>query len=474
MKIQPFVQKFFLPLVLLSIAAFAYFFRYGMPNGPYWDENYHIASAEKYIEGTYFMEVHPPLGKLFIALGEIVTGSNRSIDKRSFTETDYIKEFPAGFDFKGVRLFPTIFAVLSVLVFFYLVFLISKNQVIAFCFGLLYLFDNALMIHFRGAMVDSIQIFFVLSALAFFVKLLSTKPKNIDYLILGILIGLAASVKVTGAFLLILFPFLYWRYDKFILRSFMVKSALFLFGGIFIFAAVFYLHAIIGIRPANGNFYNASEKYKEVLAKGQTANPLYLPMIIKDNLSYSSEYNSKVPALNLCNPGENGSLPVGWPLGIKSIDYRWEKHIDSSVSYAYLQINPILWAIAFLGLILSIALVLVRFAFNISILSKNNFYLISVFFILYSAYIIAVLRIPRVMYLYHYFVPFTLTLLMSAALSSHFIEKNKKLIYWLVVITAISFLAFLFFSPFTYFLPLHYNAFQMRNWWPAWKLSPVD
>jgi len=474
MKIQPFVQKFFLPLILLLIATFAYFFRYGMPNGPYWDENYHIASAEKYIEGTYFMEVHPPLGKLFIALGEVITGSNRSIDKQSFTETDYIKEFPPGFDFKGVRLFPTIFAVLSVLVFFYLIFIISKNQIISFCFALLYLFDNALMIHFRGAMLDSIQIFFVLSALAFFVKLLARKPKNLDYLILGGLIGLAASVKITGAFLVLLFPFLYWHYDKFIIKSFLAKGISFIIGGVFVFAGVFYLHAVIGARPAGGNYYNASEKYKEVLAKGQTANPLYLPMIIKDNLAYSSDYNSKVPALNLCSPTENGSLPIGWPLGIKSIDYRWEKHIDSSVSYAYLQINPMAWGLALFGLILSIALFLVYFIFKIKVLTKDKFFILSALLTLYIGYMVAVLRIPRVMYLYHYFVPFSLTLIMSAILSSHFVEKNKKLIYWLVVITLVSILTFLFFSPFTYFTPLHYNAFQMRNWWSAWKLSPVD
>jgi dolichyl-phosphate-mannose--protein O-mannosyl transferase len=170
-------QKIVLPLILLVVSISVYFYRFGEPYGPYWDENYHIASAEKYIEGTFFMEVHPPLGKLFIALGEALTKSNQTIDKSSFTSTDYISNFPAGYSFKGVRLFPTIFAILNVLTFFLLLLLITKNKIIAFCFSLLLLFDNAIMIHFRGAMVDSIQMFFVLVSLAWAFYLIKFQKK---------------------------------------------------------------------------------------------------------------------------------------------------------------------------------------------------------------------------------------------------------------------------------------------------------
>jgi dolichyl-phosphate-mannose--protein O-mannosyl transferase len=47
-----------------------YFHNYSYPPSLFWDENYHIASAEKYIQGVFFMEPHPPLGKLLIAAGE--------------------------------------------------------------------------------------------------------------------------------------------------------------------------------------------------------------------------------------------------------------------------------------------------------------------------------------------------------------------------------------------------------------------
>ena len=43
------------------------------------------------------METHPPLGKLFIALGEYIIHPNDNISQSEllkFTQTDYIKDFP--------------------------------------------------------------------------------------------------------------------------------------------------------------------------------------------------------------------------------------------------------------------------------------------------------------------------------------------------------------------------------------------
>ena len=96
---------------------FHLFQNYDYPPSVFWDENYHIASAEKYLTGVMFMEAHPPLGKLFVALGEYIIHPNDSINKSDFTQTDYIKDFPAGYSFAGVRFFSALFAWLSAIVF---------------------------------------------------------------------------------------------------------------------------------------------------------------------------------------------------------------------------------------------------------------------------------------------------------------------------------------------------------------------
>ena len=77
---------------VLTIAFFTYFHNYYEPSAVFWDENYHIASASKYLEGVMYMEPHPPLGKLFIALGEYALHPNDALNVHYFAQTDYIKK----------------------------------------------------------------------------------------------------------------------------------------------------------------------------------------------------------------------------------------------------------------------------------------------------------------------------------------------------------------------------------------------
>jgi len=58
----------FYTVIILAVSYFTYFKNYDYPPSVFWDENYHIASAQKYLTGVMFMEAHPPLGKLFVAL----------------------------------------------------------------------------------------------------------------------------------------------------------------------------------------------------------------------------------------------------------------------------------------------------------------------------------------------------------------------------------------------------------------------
>jgi alanine racemase len=66
-------------LLVALIGFFTYFQNYQYPSKQFWDENYNIANAQKYIDRVVYMHSHPPLGKLFIALGE-------KIPARAFTE----------------------------------------------------------------------------------------------------------------------------------------------------------------------------------------------------------------------------------------------------------------------------------------------------------------------------------------------------------------------------------------------------
>ena len=204
-------KKILILFIVLIVAFFTYFLNYQNPPNLFWDENYFIASAYKYINGSFFMEPHPPLGKLLIVAGELIFKPNVKLDTTSFINTDYIKDIPAGFSFVGVRFFPVLAATLSAGLFYVILLLILKNPILAGLFSGLYLFDNALIVHSRGAMLEGIQIFFFLTTLAWFFYLIERKKYTLRYyLILGILIGLALSVKLNSWILLLLIPICFY------------------------------------------------------------------------------------------------------------------------------------------------------------------------------------------------------------------------------------------------------------------------
>ena len=260
-------------IIVLAVSYFTYFKNYDYPPSVFWDENYHIASAEKYLQKVMFMEPHPPLGKLFIALGEYIIHPNNGINKSGFTQTDYIKDFPAGYSFAGVRFFSALFAWLSAIVFFYILYFISKNPHTSLLFSSLYIFENALITHSRAAMLEGSHLFFILLAVLFFVYLIRKKSKItlLNYLIFGALTGLTVSVKATGAIVFFLFPFLFIADYKYSIsrtvldigKSVILKGVFVVVGFLVIFAAVWQIHFSLGKIVLNDKYYKASKITKK-------------------------------------------------------------------------------------------------------------------------------------------------------------------------------------------------------------------
>ncbi len=471
---------------LFLIGYFTFFKNYYNPPKQFWDENYHIASAQKYIDGVMFMEPHPPLGKLFIALGEVLLHPNDTIDKSSFDKTDYIKRFPKHLSYKGFRLFPTLFAWANVVLLFLILLNLTNLPFFSFLSSFLYLFDNAIIVHSRAAMLEGIQIFFILLNLLYFLKLYKKEScKKREYIYLGILFGLALSVKANSAILFLLLPILIYKEhlkDGFyipvkIYLDISIKSFLYLFSAILVFIFIMYIHTTLGKKLPQHKTYSASKEYLHIIKEKKTSDIRYFPLMLRDNLIYMKNYQKGVPKLNLCKKGENGSLFIGWPLGIKSINYRWEKH-GSFVKYLYLQINPLSWFLALFATFLSIVLVVSTIFFKTPTKDKKTFSYIVIFAILYISYMIAIGQIDRVMYLYHYFIPLIFSYILSALIFYYIFEdelkNNNRWVYGSLISLVLGIVyTYYFFSPLTYYRPLDAIAFHKRCWFDFWQLKNI-
>lgn len=248
MRAARFTQKSLKPLWLsigfiLTISYFTYFHNYSKPQDFFWDENYYIASAQKYLNGIFFMQQHPPLGKILIALGEKIVHANRTNDQ--FIVTDLAKHLPEGFSFAGYRLIPVVLAWFTGPLIFGIFLLLTRNYFFAVLLSFLYIFDNALIVHLRGAMLEGPLLFFTALTLLLFLLLLEWKyrPHRFAYcsIVFGISLGLLNTTKVVGFVLLLLFPallFHLWPDWKKFFSSFILS----LFGFLLIFVTVWQVH----------------------------------------------------------------------------------------------------------------------------------------------------------------------------------------------------------------------------------------
>lgn len=477
--------------VVMVAGFFTYVVRYQNPQASFWDENYHIASAQKYIDGVVFNEAHPPLGKLLIALGEVVLNPNKGLKKDYFLTTEHIKNFPPNYSFAGVRLFPVLFAWGSAAVFFGILLLLLKNPHLALVFSSLYLFENANIVHSRAAMLDGIQLFFIFLSIFWFIRLIEkNKPVSWKgYGLLGVITGFSVAVKANGLVMLLLFPMLFgwehrrnlqqlfkngWRY---ILRDLPWKTAAAIGGILLVVLPVFYIHFSLGTRIAGNKFYKISAEYRQIVQNGETANLLHFPVMLGDYVKYMKEYHSLVPKYKPFNPNENGSRPWGWPFMTKTIRYRWAKTHDL-VRYTYLVGNPVIWWFGLAGLFFSAVWFFGRLLFQTPVRDKRLFWYMTALGVLYLAYMGSMISIDRVMYLYHYFIPFFLTLLMGAVVFQYLfgeaLDRNDRVAWCAVLIFVVLVIGvFLFFSPFTYNMQMTKEQFLQRSWFDLWRLEYV-
>jgi dolichyl-phosphate-mannose-protein mannosyltransferase len=489
------VRKYLYPFILLICSFGIYFTHYGTPNAMFWDENYHIASAEKHVQGVMYMEPHPPLGKMLMGLMEVVIGANDKVDKRKFLETDHIEgaDTPPETKYTGYRWPSVVLMALSVLFFFGILRRITQNNLIAFLFSSFIIFDNALVIQARAAMLEGIQLFFILAAIYYFVRKV-TSGDNITlahYAILGLLIGLVISVKINGFILFLLFVMLFgidqWR-NIISLNYVSIAKRLLLAaptgaGAVaLVFLSIFYIHIGMGTKVIAGHTYKASPEYLQAIQRGDTWSLSTFTTALRDNLKYMSEYADGVPKLDECKPDENGSYAMDWLLGKKTISYRWDKDtVNGVVQVKYMDIvaNPIIWFSVLGGIVLSLGLIMSKFIYRQQVKDTRLFYWICAFTSLYVCYMLAILQIERVMYLYHYLIPLVfgsinLALIFSYIYRDDILSNNKHMWINLSLFVMLVIGVFAFFAPFTYGIAMTEDQFEMRNWFSFWKLQVVQ
>ncbi|MEZ4814161.1 MAG: phospholipid carrier-dependent glycosyltransferase [Bdellovibrionota bacterium] len=472
-------KSVFLGFVVLYLAIIVYWKDYWKPETFFWDENYHIASAAKYIKGTYFMEPHPPLGKLIIALGELLLKVNDG-DTYGFENFDIIphEKLTPSFSFAGYRFFPSLFSIFNILLFTAILFWITRSYLMSAALSLLPILDTALLLHSRGAMLDSFLLFGeLLSILTFFWLLKSPATKTRRITLLSFLMSFAFTfafmTKIFGLALLVLWPLLYYYkkdsrtlFKKLFPMNFIVVC--------FLSLSIWAIHIERGktVQPSlmlYGNYF-ASDKYERWILGLEKDSWKNFPTKLYENIRYIFHFEKNVSPLNPREKLATGSYPIAWPFGSLPMIYRWQK-TESSHMYLYLIPNPWAWLVGLTGLLFALGFWARR---GTAFISQNPAFASMTF--LYFAFFIPMLFIKRVLYLYHYFPMLFISWILFAFVMQEFLnheneKRRKAILAGLCLIPLLLFQGFFMYRNFVYYQPIECNALYEKDIIPFWGLQ---
>lgn len=479
-KITDRTKMLFCSFLVLLVSYFTYFSGYNTPDTVIYDERYNIVHAERYLHRTLYFDVNPPIAKLFIALGEKMFAPNKTLDLSEYINRGYIfDDITPGFSFVGVRFFPTLFAFFNALLFFLILYKLSKNNFLSLMFTSLYLFENSSVVHFRTAMIDSTMVFFSFLAVLYFLYLYEKKKRKtpLNYFILGCFTALAAFTKLVGFISLLLFVFLLLKEInskglkdiRIKILSILKSSFSYLFGVFIIGFMTYYIHVVICTNIVLEEDHRdlpskigASKEYISLIEKKDLANPLKLYVPMRDYFNYITAPQELLPQLN----DDVNSTPLLWPIGIKNVIYSVFSNSDTVKdrnSYLKFQGNAISWLVGFVSVLLSFVLIISRFVFKVKVSDKKTFNYILIFTSLYVGFMGAVtlISIKRPLYIHTYLLPLFFSFILFFLIFNYFfkkdiVKKSKILTLSVFLFVFLVIYIFCYTSPLSYAKPITY------------------
>ncbi len=432
------------------------------PNAIVFDEVYFREYALRYLTGSYYFDLHPPLGKLLIAGWAALWGV--STPPESTDPAVWLRVLPA---LAGTALVVVVYRLLREL---------SASRKIATFAAALVLLDNALLVESRLILVDSMLLLFGIGAITCYLAASRAEGRRHWVLLVAaaVLGGMAAATKWTGLAALGVIGVL-WLVRTLRTRiewpQMIGRLAVLVVVPALVYVSVFAVHFALLPNSGPGDAY-MSERFQSTLV----GNPNYDPAADESFPEKFVELNRAIPSyensLNTSvHPYSSGWL--SWPLMKRPVYYWNGAGTDPGTQrYVYLQGNPVIWW-GLLGGVLVIALAWIRRPERFAPVAGA----MGTLGLAWAADYLPFATIERPMFLYHYF----FALIFCAAAVSigigrlagwdgpgwTFPGRGSLALYagLLMVVAA----GFAFFAPVSYGFPLTDGGLSDRLWLSTWR-----
>ena len=448
-------------LTISAASALMHFWRLFTPNAVVWDEVHFEKHAGHYLAGTFYFDVHPPLGKLLYAAEARLFGISAST-------------LLAGLPAVQLRFLPALLGTLIPPLVYVLLRQLGAVRRVATLGAFVILCENALLVDTRVALLEPYIISFGLLAItAFFAAAKRTSVSHWALLALSALMaGFAVSVKWTGASALgvILAT---WFVKAVSTRAAIARAlgefALLVTIPVIVYVAAFAVHFNL-LRATGADQSIMSARFRTTLVGEMTYNPaaqMSLFEKINDVHGAMARGNRSLEYVT-----HMASSPwYTWPI-MKHPILLWQNGSTTDRRSSLILLgNPVVWW----GSLVGALLLGVGFATRRRRMDGHKFalaFLLGGFLLNFLPFI----AIRRVMYLYHYLFALVWLAMLAVMMLGvaagwndgaddplwSFPTTRSRNLYWAVA--AIVLVGFAYFSPFTFGWTLSAWQYDARFW----------
>ncbi len=449
----------------LLITALAFVTRFwGLldPRAVVWDEIHFQRFAGAYFTGAYYVDVHPPLGKLLLAGAARLLGVSGAA-LAALAPAPELRVLPA---LAGALVIPVVYLLLREL---------GTGRRVATLAAALLLADNALLVESRFILVDSMLILFGMTAVLLYLMARNGSGASRWMLLTAAAAtgGAAASTKWTGLSALGLI-LLAWSAEALMQRrdwrALLREAAVLAFVPAAIYVASFAVHFALLNRTGPGDLW-MSARFQASLA----GNPLHAAGGRESFVRSMVDLNRTMTNINIGWASDTNAAAspwFTWPIAKHSVAF-WSLIEPGAGTQRWIVMfaNPIVWWGTLLGIVVIVAAAIARRAQ----LARHRTLLL---FLAagYALNFIPFAFIRRPMFLYHYFFALIFSVMLAAAgigaLAGwtdtdgedgwRFSSRRSCAIYTAVI--GLAAMSFLYFAPMSYGRPLSAASVLHRRW----------
>jgi len=352
---------------------------------------------------------------------------------------------------------------------------LGASQAAALFGGVVVLLDNALLVQTRLIALDGLLLVATFGSLAAALWLGRTAQKRWLWLslLVGALAALAVGTKLTGlvapGLLGLLWLVKLWQVRKEQLMLWLKIGAVALLAGLVVYVGGFALHFALLTEPGTGDKWRVPSFERPIITN------FVNETVELHKLMFNANYG-----LTASHP--DASTWWEWPLMRTSVFYWAYSGGGGRAGAIYLLGNPVVWwgssvllVVAFLsmgyGMVRSRSMSMLGSKFQISNFKFQNLMWVPIIGYLLSY--VPLMRVPRALFLYHYFTPLLFAWLIiilwlqrRGFFGSGSVRQQPGR-YWLTL-TVLAVL-FTVFSPLTYGFLLLPEVFEKLFWFKSWR-----